>query len=385
MAVEALKVIPGPKIEQPQPQNRFGVWAGQRSNLSRLTSEYSPSLDLYMQNLPNAYSSSESEQRLKLLKKARFAYALLKIIDQKNPILAKYESLNGPTVFTNRIDKEKESESYQAFENMQQKWVARIERKFQEKSRPAKELTRQKLTAEIIKGKEIFDDLITHNLRLVIAINRDVFGQSTMPIPDRLQEGNIGLIKALRKFDPRLGFKFSTYAFWNIKQAIKRAIENKEGIIRLPIHLAKPAYHIESTRKKLLKALERHPSIAEVAEATDKKPELVSIIIRSKYILSLNQPARNLTELGDSVSTEENPTERLALKTLQAQSVQKMLLTLDPRSRLIIAEYFGLGDTKPKTLKEIARKHGLSEVRIGQLKKRAILQLQGTHAQSLSD
>lgn len=241
---------------------------------------------------------------------------------------------------------------------------------------PEKEI---ELAAKIKKGDKAARDLmIKSNLRLVVKIAHD-YANFGLPLIDLISEGNIGLIKAVERFDPAKGGKLSTYAAWWIKQSIKRALANQSKTIRLPVHLVDKISKMRKVAMHLQEELGREPTDEEVAEAVqipvNKVAHLKSVSVRPT---SLDAPVGedDSTHFGDLVGDENaaTPFETLRDKTLQAD-IHSMIGKLDKREAEIIRLRFGLDGNPPKTLEEVGEIFGITRERVRQLQNMALSQM----------
>jgi RNA polymerase primary sigma factor len=235
------------------------------------------------------------------------------------------------------------------------------------------------LAAQIKRGnKKAREKMIKANLRLVVKIAHD-FSNYGLPLLDLVSEGNIGLMKAVERFDPKKGGKLSTYASWWIKQSIKRALANQSKTIRLPVHLVDKIGKIRRVSAQMTEELGREPSTEELAEelglAPAKVAHLKNVAVRPAS-LDAKINADDDTAFGDLVSDEraEDPFAALRDKDLR-EEVGDLLDVLDPRERKIIAFRFGLGGGKERTLEEVGRKFGVTRERIRQLQNIALLKM----------
>jgi RNA polymerase primary sigma factor len=236
-----------------------------------------------------------------------------------------------------------------------------------------------KLAAQIKRGnRNAREKMIKANLRLVVKIAHD-FSNYGLPLLDLVSEGNIGLMKAVERFDPKKGGKLSTYASWWIKQSIKRALANQSKTIRLPVHLVDKIGKIRRVSAQMTEELGREPSNEELAEelglAVAKVAHLKNVAVRPAS-LDAKINADDDTAFGDLVSDEraEDPFAALRDKDLR-EEVGDLLDVLDPRERKIIAFRFGLGGGKERTLEEVGRKFGVTRERIRQLQNIALLKM----------
>lgn len=236
-----------------------------------------------------------------------------------------------------------------------------------------------RLADKIKKGdQEARALMIKSNLRLVVKIAHD-YANLGLPLLDLISEGNIGLMKAVERFDPKKGGKLSTYAAWWIKQSIKRALANQSKTIRLPVHLVDKISKMRRVALQMSEELGREPTDDELAEeiglSAAKVSQLKTVSIRPA---SLDAPISDddTTEFGEIVGDEEasTPFELLRDKNLQNE-VGDLLAVLDEREKKIIFSRFGLDGGKPRTLEEVGRKFGVTRERIRQLQNIALLKL----------
>ena len=233
-----------------------------------------------------------------------------------------------------------------------------------------------KLAGQIKRGnKKAREKMITANLRLVVKIAHD-FGNYGLPLLDLISEGNIGLMKAVERFDPNKGGKLSTYASWWIKQSIKRALANQSKTIRLPVHLVDKIGKIRRVAAQMAEELGHEPTTEELAEELGlpvaKVAHLKTVAVRPAS-LDAKISADDDTAFGDLVGDDraEDPFEALRDKDLQDE-VGDLLNVLDPRERKIISFRFGLDGGRERTLEEVGQKFGVTRERIRQLQEQAL-------------
>jgi RNA polymerase primary sigma factor len=236
---------------------------------------------------------------------------------------------------------------------------------------------RIELEMTVRAGKAAKRRFIQSNLRLVVSIAKK-YSAAGLPLLDLIQEGNLGLMRAVEKFDYQRGFKFSTYATWWIRQAITRAIADKARTIRIPVHMVETLYRVRKVQSELLEKLGREPTIEEIAEGSDLSPEKVREAFRVlPEPVSLHEPVGDEdAELGDFIEDEdiEGPFQAAAV-ALRQEDLWNMLGTLSDRERKVLALRFGLITGEPRTLEEVGKEFNLTRERIRQIEAKALSKL----------
>ena len=240
------------------------------------------------------------------------------------------------------------------------------------------DVARKELKTIIIKGDAAKKKLAEANLRLVVSIAKRYVGRGMLFL-DLIQEGNLGLIKAVEKFDYRKGYKFSTYATWWIRQAITRAIADQARTIRIPVHMVETINKLIRVSRQLLQELGREPSPEEIASEMDVPVERVREILKiSQEPVSLETPIgeEEDSHLGDFIQDENVPVPaEAAASTLLREQLVEVLSTLTEREQKVLRLRFGLDDGRNRTLEEVGKEFNVTRERIRQIEAKALRKL----------
>ena len=229
-------------------------------------------------------------------------------------------------------------------------------------------------------GRDAGEDLTNSNLRLVVSIARK-YQNRGLPMLDLVQEGNLGLMRAVEKFDSHRGFKFSTYATWWVRQAVTRALADQGRTIRLPVHVVERLQQLGSAERELHRQFDRDATPAEIAEELGWTLETVEVLLQQRqHTVSLETP------VGEEESTLEDfiqdtggwATDEMAIRMVTRQNVVDALQDLPPRLRLVLTLRFGFFDDRPRTLEEVGRELGVTRERVRQLERQALDRLRSS-------
>ena len=243
----------------------------------------------------------------------------------------------------------------------------------------------ERLEGEATDGEEARRKLIGANYRLVMSIAKHYQGLG-VPLLDLIQEGNLGLMRAVDRFDPSRGWRLSTYATWWIRQAVGRAAMDQSRAIRLPIHTQERLRQVERNVRSLEQALQRHPTLEEVADISGMMPDgLKKLWENALPIASLEEPIGESedTTLGWTLEDPDAPSpEEAAAGSMLREEVERALDTLPPRHAMILRLRFGLRDGRTHTLAQIADRLGVSRERVRQLESEALNRLRALKAEA---
>lgn len=247
---------------------------------------------------------------------------------------------------------------------------------------PLTRAMKRDLKVLVKEGRKARSHLLEANLRLVVSLAKRYTGRG-MPLLDLIQEGNLGLIRAMEKFDYTKGFKFSTYATWWIRQAITRGMADQSRTIRLPVHLVEQVNKLARIKREMYQNLGREATNEELAAESGIDESKIEILLRqSRDPVSLDMPvgADEEAPLGDFIEdSEAADAESAVVASLRHSDIREVIGTLEPREQDVIRMRYGLDDGVPRTLDQIGRTYGLSRERVRQIEREVMAKLRDGH------
>jgi RNA polymerase primary sigma factor len=237
---------------------------------------------------------------------------------------------------------------------------------------------RHELEARIVDARDAREEFLLANLRLVVSIAKR-YQRSGVPLPDLIQEGNLGLLRAVQRFDHRRGLRFSTYATWSIRQAITRAIENTGRVVRLPVRTLEAISQVRRVETWLHDEYGRPPTLAELAAAAGMSPRPLAELLRhSAETVSISAPLRadGEAEIGDVIvdPATVSPLDR-AVASLLTEAIRRALCDLGEDEQMVLRMRFGLDGGAPETVQRVGATLGLSPVAVRRIQRRALNKL----------
>ena len=232
----------------------------------------------------------------------------------------------------------------------------------------------------VSRGEAASERLTNSNLRLVVSVARRYLRRG-LPLLDLIQEGNLGLMRAVQKYDAHRGYKFSTYATWWIRQAVTRALADQGRTIRLPVHVVERLQQLNTAERQLMRDKDRDPTPTELAIELDWTPEQVETLMRQRqHTISLGTPVGEEESTLEDFIQDTSPwtPDEVAMRMLTREDVIEALEDIPPRLRMVLAFRFGFIDDRPRTLEEVGRELGVTRERVRQLEKQALGLLRGS-------
>lgn len=350
-----------------------------QKNASRRTTDL---VRLYLQEIGRVRLLGRDEEVSEAQKVQRY----IKLLELRNTVASQEEGLIGR--FVHLIDVRDRLAAQLGHKPSLERWaltagvgdVPELKRIMSEGKRQWAELA--EMTVETLEriqaeGVEAKDHMIKANLRLVVSVAKK-YQNRGLELLDLIQEGTLGLERAVEKFDPTRGYRFSTYAYWWIRQGITRAIATQSRTIRLPVHITEKLNKIKKAQRKISQEKGRTATIEDIAVELDMTPPQVrEVLLRVPRSVSLETKVGNEkdTELGDLLETDSVSPEEMLMREALHRDLQQLLADLTSRERDVILMRFGLGDGHPYSLAEIGRALDLSRERVRQIEAKALQKL----------